>query len=543
MSTWRRRTIFYLLTIAGVILLYTFAYHYGMIVFENRPAPFLHSLQVVIETFTTTGFGSDAPWSSSWMNVLVILMDLTGVFLIFMTLPAFVFPLFEETLATAAPTAVEDLSDHVVVCEYTPHGEALVDELETRGQEYVVVESDEPTATDLHETDLSVIHGDPESTATLRNANVSRATAVVADADDERNASIVLSAREVNDEVQTVTLVEDSANEEYHRYAGADRVLSPERILGGSLADKITAAVDSEVGDAVTEDFEIAELTVQRNSALDGERLVDSGIREGTGANVVGIWERGKFRSPPSPETELSEGTVLLAAGRVSNLESLRRLTRSKRREPAQTDVVLLGAGEVGTTIVDALASADIDATVVDRRDTSTTDVVGDATSEQTLRAAGVPDATTVVITLGSDTATTFATLVVDELNPDAEIVCRAEEGESVPKLYRAGADYVLALSTVSGRMLASTVLDSDVISLDTQVEVVRTEAPALAGQTLEAAKIRERTGCTVIAVERDGEVVTDLGPSFRFQVGDEVIVAGIDADVSEFTALATERE
>jgi Trk K+ transport system NAD-binding subunit len=293
----------------------------------------------------------------------------------------------------------------------------------------------------------------------------------------------------------------------------------------------------------VTEDFEIAELTVQRNSALDGERLVDSGIREGTGANVVGIWERGEFRSPPSPDTELSEGTVLLAAGRVSNLESLRRLTRSKRRQPARTDVVILGAGEVGSTVVDALASADVDPTVVDRREASIVDVVGDATHERTLREAGVPDATTVVVTLGSDTATTFATLVAKELNPDAEIVCRAEEGESVPKLYRAGADYVLALSTVSGRMLASTVLDRDVISLDTQVEVVRTEAPALAGQTLESADVRDRTGVTVIAVERNGEMVTDLDPNFRFRVGDEVIVAGLDADINEFTALATANE
>ncbi len=543
MSTWRRRTILYLLGLAGIILLYALAYHFGMGIFENRPSTFPHSLQVVVETFTTTGFGSDAPWSSPWMNVLVILMDLTGVFLIFMTLPAFVFPLFEETLATAAPTAVKDLSDHVVVCEYTPHGEALVDELETRGQEYVVVESDEPTATELHETGLSVIHGDPESTATLRNANVSGATAVVADADDERNASIVLSVREVDGEVQTVTLVEDTANSGYHRYAGADHVLSPERILGESLADKITRTVDSRVGEAVTEDYEIAELIVQRNSALDGTQLVDSGIREGTGANVVGIWEHGEFQSPPSPETELSEGTVLLAAGRVSNLKALRRLTRSKRRRPSRSDVVLLGTGEVGSTVVDVLASADIDATVVDHRDTSLTDVVGDATSERTLREAGVPDATTVVITLGSDTATTFATLVVDQLNPDAEIVCRAEEDESVPKLYRAGADYVLALSTVSGRMLASTVLDRDVISLDTQVEVVRTEAPALAGQTIRAADIRNRTGCTVIAVERDGETITDLAPSFRFKVGDEVIVAGIDADVNEFTALVTESE
>jgi Trk K+ transport system NAD-binding subunit len=539
MSKWRRRTALYLLSLAGVMAAYAFAYHIGMAVLEGRPSSFLHSVQVVVETFTTTGFGSDAPWSSPWMNVLVILMDLTGVFLIFMTLPAFVFPLFEEAMATTAPRAVEDLSGHVVVCEYTPHGESLVDELETRDEEYVVVESDEETAADLYDDDLSVIHGDPESTETLRRANADAATALVADADDERNASIVLSAREVSPGVQVATLLEDRTNEPYHRLAGADTVLSPERILGESLADKITGSVDAP--DAVGDDFEIAELAVQRDSAIDGQRLTDSGIREGTGANVVGVWEQGEFRSPPSPDTVLTEGTVLLVAGDVRNLESLRRLTRSKKRQPARSNVVVLGTGEVGTTVVDELAAADVDATVVDLEDRPAVDVVGDVTEQSVLREAGVLDATTVVLALGSDTATTFATLVVDELNPDAEIVCRAAEGESVPKLYRAGADYVLALSRVSGRMLASTVLDEDIISLDTQIEVVRTPVRSLAGETIRSANVRNRTGCTVVAVDRAGEVVTDFDPDFRFRVGDEVIVAGTDADVNEFTAIASD--
>jgi len=540
MSKWRRRTGLYLLSLAAVIVVYAGAYHVGMALFENRPQPFLHSLQVVVETFTTTGYGSDAPWSSPAMNVFVILMDLTGVFLIFMALPVFVFPLFEEALETSAPRAVDGLSDHVVLCGYTPHGEALVDELDTRGEEYVVVESDPTVAADLHEDGLSVIAGDPESTATLERAGVGAATAVVADADDERNASIVLSAREVDPDVQVVSLVEDVDNADYHRYAGANRVLSPERILGESLADKITAAVDSPVGEAVADDFEIAELTVRDDCQIDGERLVDSGIRERTGANVVGVWDGGEFRSPPPPTLRLTAGTVLVAAGRESDLRSLRGLTLSTKRHPSRTEVVVLGAGEVGSTVVDALAAADVEATVVDRAERPTVDVVGDATDERTLREAGVPDATTVVLALGSDTATTFATLVVSELTEDVEVLCRADDAESVAKLRRAGADYVLALATVSGRMLASTVLDEDVVSLDTQIEVVRTSVPALAGQSLAGANIRQRTGCTVVALERDGEVTTDLDPSFRFRADDEVVVAGTDTDVNRFTALAT---
>ena len=63
----------------------------------------------------------------------------------------------------------------------------------------------------------------------------------------------------------------------------------------------------------------------------------------------------------------------------------------------------------------------------------------------------------------------------------------------------------ILALATVSGRMLASNLLDEEVIAPQSQLEIVRTTAPALVGQSLAEADVRARTNCTVIAAERDG--------------------------------------
>jgi K+/H+ antiporter YhaU regulatory subunit KhtT len=86
--------------------------------------------------------------------------------------------------------------------------------------------------------------------------------------------------------------------------------------------------------------------------------------------------------------------------------------------------------------------------------------------------------------------------------------------------------------------MLASTILGEDVLSYDQQVEVVRTDAGSLAGQTLAGADVRGRTGCTIIAVQRDEELLADLDPEFRIQEGDTLVVAGPDEDVNRFAAL-----
>jgi K+/H+ antiporter YhaU regulatory subunit KhtT len=86
--------------------------------------------------------------------------------------------------------------------------------------------------------------------------------------------------------------------------------------------------------------------------------------------------------------------------------------------------------------------------------------------------------------------------------------------------------------------MLASTILEEDVISFDQQVDLVRMDCGALAGKTLAGADVRARTGVTVVAVERDDQFISDVGPEFRVRRGDDLVVAGTDADVNRFTKL-----
>ena len=542
MDTWQRRTLIYIVGLAGVMLAYAVAYDYLMAAVEHSPQPFTRSLRVVVETFTTTGYGSDSPWSTDTMRLFIIVMDITGVVLIFMALPVLVFPLFEEAMKTSAPATVErSLEDHVVICEFTPRGETLVTELESWDVGYVIVEPDSDRADDLHEEGYRVIHADPQSVEGLERARLTDARALVADASDQVNTSIVLTAREVDEHVRTVSVVKEPDRAKYHDFAGANAVLSPRQLLGESLASKVTTGVSTTLGDSIEvgEDFDIAELPIHRGSDLVGTTLAESGIREETGVNIIGAWFRGQFVSPPSPDAELDGSTVLLASGTARQLEALKSMTLSSVRGFRRGETVIVGYGEVGRTIAEDLDDAAVPYTVLDMEEKAGVDIVGDATEPDDLRAAGVESARTVILALSEDTDTEFATLVIRDLNPEVEVIARAEETENVTKMYRAGADYVLSLATVSGRMLASTILeDEDVISMDQQVEIIRTDAGDLAGTTLGEADVRSRTGCTVVAVERNGTVLTDLGPEVRIRYADSLVIAGTDAGVTRFQRL-----
>jgi Trk K+ transport system NAD-binding subunit len=246
-----------------------------------------------------------------------------------------------------------------------------------------------------------------------------------------------------------------------------------------------------------------------------------------------------EFVSPLSSDTVLEGGTRLLVLGREAQLQQLEQLTRSMVQHHRRGRVLIAGFGEVGEAVGDTLTTAGVPWTALDTADTPDVDITCDVTNPEALQEADIEAARTVILALGDDTDAVFATLIIRELNPDVEIIARANETANVRKLYQAGADSVLALASVSGRMIAAEVLDEDDgAPSDEQLEVIRTNAPELVGRTLADADVRAQTGVTVIAVERDDDVITGIIPSFTVRSDDELIIVGTDAEIRQFTQL-----
>jgi len=540
MQPWKRRALGYIVLLATTIVLTATGYQTGMRVYEGRPRTLLDSLQFAVEMFTTTGFGGDAPWESAEMQAFITVTDLLGMAILVGALPVFVTPIVESALSTTAPQELETaVTGHVVICSDTTRADELIRELEASGVPYVIVESDRERAEELYEAGKRVIRADPESVDGLDAARLSSARALFADLSDQVDASIVLAAKELTDDVPVTSVVESPEAETYHRLAGADSVLSPRSLLGESLAAKVTTAARTGMIDAVEieDHLQLAEVSIRHGSPLAGVTLASSGIRGRSGANVIAVWVRGEFIPAPSPDTELVGGSVLLVSGRTDQLERLAEMSQASVRGFGAGRTVVIGSGQVGQAVSAELDEAGLPCTVIDREDGDGVDVVGDATDPETLAAAGVEEAETVVLALPDDTTTEFATLVIRDLAPDTQILARVEERANISKTYRAGGDYVLSLARVTGRMSASQLLGGgrDVVSLEQQVEAIRQQVPALDGLTIGEANVRGRTGCTVLAIEREEDVVTDIGPDTTIQPGDVLVVVGTDEAIDAF--------
>jgi len=538
MTSLTRRTVYYLLVLLAATLGLTGAYSLGMSVWEGRPRPWYQALQVVVQTFTTTGFGEDAPWQSPQMNLLVIVIQLAGIGFILSAVDVFVVPWLREALQPTAPETLPARSGHVIVCGYTPRVEIFIEEMEERGQDYVLIEPDSERAGALYEEGHQVMEGDPTTTDTLERAHVARAKVLVADVADDENASIALAAREADPEGRVITLVEDASLAQYHRAAGADLALSPRQLLGQSLAARvpIAAAADVEEDVAGHEDLDFAEVVVTRQSPLHGRTLAEADLPGGFGVRVIGAWMDGSFETSIPPETTLKDHIRLFVAGTADQLATLRREVDAYVRAFTSQSILLAGYGDSGRAVAESLRQARAEVTVIDIEDGDGVDRVGDVRDPDVLCTAGIAGASALVIAVDDDTVATFATLIARDLNPELQILVRAQEETAVQNLYRAGADFVQALPIVCGHMLATTVFEDDVHPSDQHVNVVRLSASGLEGQSVNEVDPAPRSNYTVLAVSRGDAFLTDPDDEdFAFEADDDVIVAGTDDGLQQF--------
>ena len=217
---------------------------------------------------------------------------------------------------------------------------------------------------------------------------------------------------------------------------------------------------------------------------------------------------------------------------------------------------VVCGWGRVGRAVAEDLATTGHDVVVIDVDPQRVAGipyatVVGDATLDSTLRAAGIEQASALVAALEGDAENLFVTLSARAIVPELFIVARARQDESIPKLANAGADRVVNPQELGAARMASFVTRPhvaefiDVVmherSLEFRMqEFTVPEGSTIAGITLRDADLRKQTGVLVLALRRvDGTFTTNPDPDIVIEPHQILITVGTDADLRRLDDLA----
>jgi voltage-gated potassium channel len=325
-----RSVIIYISIFALLVLIYSLVFQYLMHTYENKDWGFITAVYWVIGTMTTTGFG-EIYFTSSSGHVFTIIVILSGVIMIFALLfPLVVTPELEKMFRKELPSKVPiDLKDHIIICCYNQLVETLISELEEYKIPFVVIDENEKNIAHLISRKILCVHGDAADEDVLLNSNIFSARMLIANQNDEKNASIILTAKGLCN-IKVISLVENRARAGYLKYAGADRVVSPKNLFGIYIGRKAIDPLTDHLSGATRffEDLSIVELPIYPRSILIGKKLKDAQIRARTGANVVGIWTGGILSLNPQPDDMIKENSILLAVGAEKQLEVLKKMTR-----------------------------------------------------------------------------------------------------------------------------------------------------------------------------------------------------------------------
>jgi voltage-gated potassium channel len=217
---------------------------------------------------------------------------------------------------------------------------------------------------------------------------------------------------------------------------------------------------------------------------------------------------------------------------------------------------IVCGWGRVGRAVADDLVEAGHSVVIVDVDPERVTDVpyptvVGDATLDSTLRAAGIDRARALIAALEGDAENLFVTLSARAIVPGLFIVARARQEESVPKLANAGADRVVNPQELGAARMASFVARPhvaefvDVVMHERSLEFRMQEfdvpeGSPLAGQTLREADLRKRAGVLILALRRvDGTFNTNPDPDILIEPHQVLIAVGTGTDFDRLDKIA----
>ena len=267
---------------------------------------------------------------------------------------------------------------------------------------------------------------------------------------------------------------------------------------------------------------------------------------------------------------------VLRAAGPLARWIESRRpgpvpVIQGAEESELEDHVVVVGYGVNGRNVRRALAALEVPNVVVDLSGAAVREVVdaggravfGDATRDAVLAAAGVARARAVIVAVPDAAATRQVVAVARRLTPDGTILARTRYVLEVEPLERLGADQVIPEEFETSIELTARVLrlygaseamvkreraalraahygamrggetDEEALTLEAlrgladlgKVEIL--SDCRVDGRTLKTMAVRERTGATVVALERGGVVQPNPPPDLDLRAGDVLLVYG----------------
>ena len=289
---------------------------------------------MTVITITTVGFRETFALDDSGRLFTIILIFM-GAGMIMLTIGVLTQIAVEGTYQRAreqkrVQRKIGNLTNHYIVCGAGRIGQYVLGELKKRHVPIVVLEADEAVYQELIDDNIVALHGSATEEEFLLKANLENAKGLIVTVSSDAEAVfIILTARDINPDLFIVARSIEEHNESKLRRAGANRVMSPYRLIGKRMANSMLhpAVIDMIDSLMFSDELDLAleGVKVYSSSPVAGQTLRDSHIRDKFGLMIIGVQKaHGNIIFNPMAEEVIEPGDTLISIGEK---DALMRLT------------------------------------------------------------------------------------------------------------------------------------------------------------------------------------------------------------------------
>ncbi len=298
---------------------------------------------MTIITMSTVGYQEVRPLSENGMLFTSFLIIISfGVFAYFIsTITKYVMDgEFKEYFKNyTVVKRIKNIKNHVIVCGFGRNGRQATIDLLLHNEKVVVIEKNDGTFEDeineefLSRKDFLFIHGDAVHEEALIKAKIGNAKALITTLpSDADNLYVVLTAREMNEEMIIISRASDDHSDSKLKRAGATNVIMPDKV-GGTRMAKLVAEPDiiefiENLMIKSGHEVNIEEISCDKlASCLINKTIGELNIRQISGANLIGMKTIDKsYIFNPSPSISISLYDKLFVLGTNKQIENLKKI-------------------------------------------------------------------------------------------------------------------------------------------------------------------------------------------------------------------------
>ncbi|KAA1243836.1 potassium channel protein [Aquimarina sp. RZ0] len=296
----------------------------------------IDALYMTVITMSTVGFGEVEPLDDS--------AKLFTVFLIAANVVIFAYSISiitEYIVNKSDPQKVQyrkiqkmifKLENHIIIVGYGRNGKQAADKLLAYDKSFIIVEKDKSVIERYQSEKLLFQEGNATEDDVLIGAGIKKASCLICTLpEDADNLFIVLSSRQINNDLKIISRASQDASYKKIRLAGADNVIMPDRIGGDHMASLVVVPDLIEFLDNLSivgkKSINIEEISFEDLFDDQKERtILTIDMRSRTGCTIIGYKSPdGEYIVNPEADTVLMPGSKIVVLGRPEQVNLLNK--------------------------------------------------------------------------------------------------------------------------------------------------------------------------------------------------------------------------